>query len=153
MANFEVEVLEAKISKLRKDLIIAMDNGNKKKEQVKALKDELQVEKLLTVQKDEQLQATNQKINSARDKDVQAFKLTDEYKIVLFIQYFKGFELLRRYLTKHNLGVNQEGLDFKAVDKEMETDEAAEARAAKGNVLEAMDVALEPIVGDDALAT
>ena len=35
----------------------------------------------------------------------------------------------------------------------METDEAAEARAAKGNVLEAMDVALEPIVGDDALAT
>ena len=85
MANFEVEVLEAKISKLRKDLIIAMDNGNKKKEQVKALKDELQVEKLLTVQKDEQLQATNQKINSARDKDVQAFKLTDEYKIVLFI--------------------------------------------------------------------
>jgi len=85
MANFEVEVLEAKISKLRKDLITAMDNGNKKKEQVKALKDELQVEKLLTVQKDKQLQATNQKINSARDKDVPAFKLTDEYKIILFI--------------------------------------------------------------------
>ncbi|XP_050249018.1 delta(3,5)-Delta(2,4)-dienoyl-CoA isomerase, peroxisomal-like [Quercus robur] len=35
MANFEVEVLEAKISKLRKDLITAMDNVNKKKEQVR----------------------------------------------------------------------------------------------------------------------
>ena len=44
-------------------------------------------------------------------------------------------------------------MDFKAVDKEMETDEAAEAFTVEGNVPEAMVIALEPIVGDDALAT
>ena len=40
---------------MRKDLIAAMDNEKKLKEQVKALIDELCVEKLLTVQKDEQI--------------------------------------------------------------------------------------------------
>ena len=30
-------------------------------------------------------------------------------------------------MTKHNPGVNLEGLDFEAVDKEIEADEAAEA--------------------------
>lgn len=35
----------------------------------------------------------------------------------------------------------------------METDEAAEAFTVEGNVPEAMVIALEPIVGDDALAT
>jgi len=44
-------------------------------------------------------------------------------------------------------------MNFKAVDKEMETDEAAEASTVEGNVPEAMVVALEPIVGDDAPAT
>ncbi|KAL0001955.1 hypothetical protein SO802_015736 [Lithocarpus litseifolius] len=76
--------------------------------------------------------------------------------MVDYFEYFKVFKLLRRYLTKHNPGVNLEGLDFKAVDKEMETDEvdeAAEAFAPEGNVPEAMDVAPEPIVGDDASAT
>ena len=55
MANSKVEALEAKSSKLRKNIITAMDGGNKEKEQVKALTKELQVEKLLTMQKDEQL--------------------------------------------------------------------------------------------------
>ena len=59
MANSKVEVLEAKSSRLRKELITAMDGGNKVKEQVKALTEELRVEKLLTMQKDEQLQSTN----------------------------------------------------------------------------------------------
>lgn len=65
MANSKVEALEVESSKLRKDLIIAMDGWNKVKEKLKALTDKLQVEKLLTMQKDEQLQSTNQKINSA----------------------------------------------------------------------------------------
>ena len=40
--------------------------------------------------------------------------------------YFKGFELLRTFLLKHNPGVNLENMDFKAINKEMEADEAAE---------------------------
>lgn len=49
MANTKVEMLEAESSKLRKDLIAAMNGGYKVKEQVKALTKELWVEKLLTV--------------------------------------------------------------------------------------------------------
>ena len=32
----------------------------------------------------------------------------------MLILYFKDFEFLRRYLTKHNLGTDLEGLDFEA---------------------------------------
>lgn len=63
-------------------------------------------------------------------KVVQAFQLIEEYNIVFFSWYYKGFKLLRRYLVKHPLGVNLEDLDFKEVDKEMETNEATQATAA-----------------------
>lgn len=68
------------------------------------------------------------------------------------LAYFKGFELLIRYLTKHNPGVDLEGLDFEVVDKEMEADEVTEAAVvapAEGNVPKAEGDALEPMVGDD----
>ena len=44
---------------------------------------------------------------------------------MLFSWYFKGFELLRRYMVKHPSGVNMESLDLEEVDKEMALDEAA----------------------------
>ena len=46
--------------------------------------EDLRVEKLLMVHKDEQLQPTNQEINLARAMVVEAFLLTDEYNGVLF---------------------------------------------------------------------
>ena len=49
MADSKVEVLEAKSSKLRKDLILVMDEGNIAKEKVKTLSKVLRVEKLMTV--------------------------------------------------------------------------------------------------------
>ena len=58
-------------------------------------------------------------------KAVLAFQTTKEYNTILFQWYFKGFELLRGYLVKHGPSVDLEGLDFEAVDKEMEVDEAA----------------------------
>ena len=58
-------------------------------------------------------------------KAVLAFQSTDEYNTILFQWYFKDFELLRRYLIKHGPRTNLEELDFEAVDKEMEEDEAA----------------------------
>ena len=58
-------------------------------------------------------------------KAVLAFQSINKYNTILFQWYFKGFELLRRYLIKHGLGIDLEELDFEAVDKEMEEDEAA----------------------------
>ena len=53
MANSKVEALEAESSRLRKNLISSMDEGNSSKERVKTLSKELRVERLLTVQEDE----------------------------------------------------------------------------------------------------
>ena len=49
----------------------------------KVLADELRVEKQLTVQKDEQFQATNQKVKYMAAKVVHAFQLTEEYNTAL----------------------------------------------------------------------
>ena len=49
---------------------------------------------------------------------------TDEYNSVLFSWYFKGFELLRRYLVKHPSGVDMGKLDLEEVDQEMAANEA-----------------------------
>ena len=62
-------------------------------------------------------------------KAVQAFQITEEYNIVLFNWYYKGFELLRRYLVKHGQEVDLENLDFKSIDKEMEADEVTQTVA------------------------
>ena len=43
---------------------------------------------------------------------------------MLFSWYFKGFELLRRYLVKHPSGVDMAKLDLEEVDQEMVADEA-----------------------------
>ncbi|KAL0017641.1 hypothetical protein SO802_004710 [Lithocarpus litseifolius] len=63
-------------------------------------------------------------------KAVHAFQLTEKYNAILFGWYFKGFELLRRYLVKHGLEINLEDLDFKAIDKEIEADKAEQAAQA-----------------------
>ena len=83
-------------------------------------------------QKDELLAAAAQKMKVAVAKAVTAFQTTEEYNTIHFQWYFKGFELLRRYLIKHGPGVNLEDLDFEAVDKEIEEDEAAQAVASTG---------------------
>lgn len=85
-------------------------------------------------------------------KAMQAFQLTEEYNGALFSWYFKGFKILRRYLTKHNPRIDLEGLDFEEVDKEMEGDEVVEAAIAKGNIPDAKGDALELVIRDDALA-
>ena len=64
-------------------------------------------------------------MKSAMAKAVHAFQLMEEYKAILFSWYFKGFELLRRYLVKHGPKTDLEDLDFEAINKEIEADEAA----------------------------
>lgn len=144
MANSKVNALEAKGSTLGKELIVAMDGGNQMKEHIKTLTNELKVEKLLMEQQGEQLQVTKCEASTAGDEAVQAFQLTNQYNDVLLIWYFKGYELLRRYLVKHIPGVDLDSLDFEAVDKEMEAEEANTA----GDVLE--EEALDG--GDDPTA-
>ena len=132
MAMSKVEALEVEAFGLKRDLIAIMDAHNTSKEQIQALFEQLNFEKLLVKQRDNQLAVTNQKMKVAVAKAVHAFQLTDEYNDILFGWYFKGFELLRRYLIKHGPGMDLEDLDFRAIDKEIEADEAAQAAAATG---------------------
>ena len=125
VANSKVEALEAEASGLRKDLISTMDSLNASKEQVRVLTEQLDVERQSVKQKDELLAAAAQKMKVAVAKAVTAFQVTEEYNTILFQWYFKGFELLRRYLIKHGTAVSLDDLDFEAVDKEIEEDEAA----------------------------
>ena len=130
MAASKVEALEAEASVLRKDLIASMDAHNASTTQVKLLTEQLEAEKSKVKQRDELLAAAGQKMKAAVAKAVLAFQTTDEYNTILFQWYFKGFELLRRYLIKHGQEVNLDDLDFEAVDKEIEADEAASTAQA-----------------------
>ena len=112
------------------------------KEKVKTLDDDLKVERKLTQEKDEQLLSAKEKLITIPARSVEAFQTTDEYNTILFSWYFKGFELLRRYLVKHPAGVDMESLDLEEVDKEMAMDEAAQSSAPGGDA---------PI-GEDAVA-
>ena len=127
-----MEALEAEASGLRKDLITTMDSLNASKEQVQTLTEQLDAEKQSVKQKDELLVAAAQKMKVVVAKAVTAFQTTDEYNTILFQWYFKGFELLRRYVIKHGPSMDLEDLDFEAVDKEIEEDEAAQAATSTG---------------------
>ena len=94
-AMSRVEALEVENSKLKKDLIAAMDEANFVKEKVKSLGDDLRAERQLTLEKDEQLLVVREKLKTIAAKAVEAFQQTDKYNTVLFSWYFKGFELLR----------------------------------------------------------
>ena len=79
------------------------------------------------------------------------FQTTDEYNTVLFSWYFKGFELLRRYLVKHPSGVDLEKLDLEEVDQEMAADEAAQSSATETDTLENA-LASDALASDDVAA-
>ena len=128
-----VAALEAEKSKLKKDLITAMGEANLAKEKAKT--DDLRVEWQLTLEKDEQLLAAKEKIKTITVKAIEGFQQTEEYNIVLFSWYFKGFELLRRYFIKHPSGVEMENLDLEEVDKEMAADKASNSFAPDGDAL------------------
>ena len=83
-------------------------------------------------QKDKLLATAAQKMKVAVAKAVTTFQTTEEYNTILFQWYFKGFELLRRYLIKHGPSMDLEDLDFEAIDKEIEEDEVAQAAASTG---------------------
>ena len=79
-----MEALEAKNSKLKKDLIVAMDEANTSKEKAKTLSDDLKAQWQLTLEKDEQLLAAKKKLKTIAAKAVEVTQQTNEYNIVLF---------------------------------------------------------------------
>ena len=85
VANSKVESLEAKSSKLRKDLIETMDQVMKAKEKVKELKDVLKVEKRLVIQKDEEVQAALLKIDEEHEKVIAKFLEFDHFSDLQFV--------------------------------------------------------------------
>ena len=85
MANSKVESLEAKSSKLRKDLIETMDQVMKAKEKVKELKDVLKVEKRLVIQKDEEVQAALLKTDEEHEKVIAKFLEFDHFSNLQFV--------------------------------------------------------------------
>ena len=76
-----LEALEAENSKLKKDLIITMDEANSVKEKVKSLGDDLRSERQLTLEKDEQLLVAREKLKVIAAKAVKGFEQTEEYKL------------------------------------------------------------------------
>ena len=73
---------------------------------------------------------------------------------MLFSWYFKGFELLRRYLIKHPSGVDLQSLDLEVVDQEMATDKATQSSALEEPATDQPEVqdASTTADGDDAPA-
>ena len=131
VASFKVKALEAEAFGPKKDLIEAMDANNLSIEKIQGLTEQLNVKKLLVKQKDELIAVVNQKMKNVVAKAVHAFQLMDKYNVVLFDWFFKSFELLRRYLVKNGREIDLEDLDFEAIDKEIEADEAVQAAAAE----------------------
>ena len=112
----KMEHMEAETSKLKQSLIDSMGEVNTLKEKVKALSDDLRAEHQLTLEKDEQLLGVKDSLKTIAARSIEAFETTDEYNSVFFSWYFKGFELLRRYLVKHPSSVDMGKLDLEEVD-------------------------------------
>ena len=127
VVNSKLESVEAESWKLRKDLIEAMDKVNRAKEKIKELNEALKVEKLLVVQKDEEVQVALLRTSAEQEKVVDQFMKSEHFSDLQFIQYFKGFELLRRWTMKHHsLVVDFSNLSFEKIDTKILTDKAKE---------------------------
>ena len=108
----------------------------------------------MTFEKDEQLLGIKESLKTIAARSVEAFQTTDEYNSVFFSWYFKGFELLRRYLVKHPSGVDMGKLDLDEVDQEMAADEATHSSATETDAPESVPAneAPESAPADDARA-
>ena len=147
-----MEALEGDNSTLKKKLIESMHKVNTLKESSKTMADDLRAKRQLTLEKDKQLLTAKEWLKTIAARSIEGFQQTDEYNSVLFSWYFKGFELLSRYLVKHPTRVDLQNLDLEVVDQEMATDEAAQSSPPEDNAAEKANVddASATVVGDGA---
>lgn len=73
VVNSKLESAEAESSNRRKDLIEAMDEVNRVKEKIQELNEALKVEKMLIIQKDEDVQVALLRTSAEREKVVDQF--------------------------------------------------------------------------------
>ena len=92
------------------------------------------------------------KLKTIAARSIEGFQKTDKYNTVLFSWYFKGFELLRRYLIKHPSGVDLQNLDLEVVDQEMAANKATQSSAPEDPVADKPDAqdTSTAVTGDDA---
>nr|POE59969.1 hypothetical protein CFP56_03564 [Quercus suber] len=137
MALSKAESVETECSQLKKDLIAAMNERNEANQRVKELTESLRVEKALVIQKDEEIQAALLKTDEERENVIQKFKQSKEFSNLQFLQYFKGFELLRRWTMKHHSSaMDFSSLDLEKIDTEVLEDKAKELEEAESGVPE-----------------
>lgn len=94
-ANSRAEATKPKNSRLRKDMIEAMDQASEAKANLKEVSDQLKIEKMLIIKKDEEIQSAMLKIGDEHEKVVVDFQALESFGIIIFGKFFKGFELLR----------------------------------------------------------
>lgn len=73
MANSRVEVAKVESSRLMKDLIEAMDQANEAEAKMKEIFEQLRTQKILKIQKDQEIQSVVLKIGDERGKAVADF--------------------------------------------------------------------------------
>ena len=73
-ARSHASFAEAENSKLRKELIAAMDDANQAKEKLRTLIDELRIERELIKEKDEQIAAARERAKGLATKAVEGFQ-------------------------------------------------------------------------------
>jgi len=147
VANSKVESIEVECSKLKKDLIAVMNEKNDANEKIRELTEALCVEKALVIQKDEEIQATLLKTDAEREKIIQKFKQSNEFSDLQFTQYFKRFEILRRWTMKHHsLAVDFSNLDFEKIDIKVLVDKAKEQEETETGVVMEKDLAGKDVV-------
>ena len=129
--------MKAKSSRLRKDLIKAMDEATKAKGKVKEHNEALKVEKLLAAQKDDEIQAALLHTDEEREKVIYQFLKSKCFVDLQFIQYYKGFELLRKWMVKHHSqAVDFSNLDFEAINTDVLADKAKGQEEATTTTIE-----------------
>ena len=75
--------MEAENSKLKKKLIVVINDTNLAKEKLKTLTEELRVKRELTKEKDEQLAAARERAKGLAAKAIEGFQQTKEYNTIL----------------------------------------------------------------------
>ena len=92
-ANSRAEATKPKNSRL--SMIEAMDQASEAKANLKEVSDQLKIEKMLIIKKDEEIQSVMLKIGDEHEKVVVDFQVLESFGIIIFGKFFKGFELLR----------------------------------------------------------
>lgn len=88
---------------------------------------------MLISKKDEEIQLVKQKVSNKCENVVADLQASDAFLTITFDEFFKGFELLRRWMMKHHSkAIDYFDLNFEDIHKEMMANEDTERANADG---------------------